>query len=409
MLLRQLVTSLSPTSIQGSLNHEITALATDTRRVVRGSLYIATNLDTDAGFERANEAVDRGAAAVVCRDGDFVTARVTRVRVADPRESVARAAAAFFGHPAKRLEIVRLKTGTDTAVSAFQARQMLERDGRKVGLVSSLGCWVGDRFVPPPPSGFDGIEVQRLLADMVKAGCRVCVVEGRVASPTMIFGSAAVRWREVDSMAEAAGEAPEAPVRNELRTASSPRSAAPVAPGFAERIQMGQDFAVVVDRSATSARFAAVLNVMRQQTQGRLFVVFGAKAAHAPELRQAFGLVAAKLADAAWITTDDPEHVRPEFLSADLASAWRAVRPDGLTLVADRTAAIHSAMAEARAGDAVLIAGKGAEPVQRLGETIVPFDDRACARLFLERDQQHSDWVLDRLLPVSDSAALIRA
>jgi UDP-N-acetylmuramyl tripeptide synthase len=407
MLLRQIVTALAPTAIQGSLNHPITAIATDTRRVVRGALFIATNLDTEAGFERANEAVDRGAAAVVCRDGDFVTARVTRVRVADPREAVARAAAAFHGHPAARLEIVRLKSGSDTAVSAFQARQLLERDGRKVGLVSSLGCWVGDRFVPPPPSGFDGIEVQRLLGEMVKSGCKVCVVEGRVASPVMIFGSAAARWREVDSLAEAAGDPSSAVPRNQRFYEPRQRAVTPPAPGCAERIQAGQDFSVVVDRSATSARLAAVLNVMRQQSQGRLYLVFGAKAAHAPEMRQAFGLVAAKLADAAWITTDDPEKVRPEFLAADLASAWKAVRADGPTFIADRTAAIHAALTEARAGDAVLIAGKGAETIQRLGDTIVPFDDRACARVFLEREQDRNNWMLDRLLPAG-SAEIVR-
>jgi UDP-N-acetylmuramyl tripeptide synthase len=408
MLLRQIVTALAPTSIQGSLNQAITALATDTRRVVPGSLFIATSLDTEAGFERANEAVNRGAAAVVCRDGDFVTARVTRVRVADPREAVAKAAAAFYSHPAAKLEIVRLKTGSDTAVSAFQARQLLERDGQKVGLISSLGCWVGDRFVPPPPSGFDGIEVQRLLADMVRGGCRVCVVEGRVASPVMIFGSAAARWREVDSLAEAAGEPASAAPLPQAQEAPRRRVAAPAVPGCAERIQMGQDFSVVVDRSATSARLAAVLNVMRQQTQGRLFLVIGAKACHAPEMRHAFGLVAAKLADAAWITTDDPEKVRPEFLAADLGSAWKAVRQDGLNFVADRTAAIQAALGDARAGDAVLIAGKGADTVQRLGDTIVPFDDRACARLFLEREQERNDWMLERLLPTG-SAELVRA
>jgi UDP-N-acetylmuramyl tripeptide synthase len=406
MLLRHIITALSPTLIQGSLNLTIAALATDTRRVVPGSLFIATNLDTEAGFERANEAVNRGASAVVCRDGDFVTARVTRIRVTDPCEAVARAAAAFYSHPAAKLEIVRLKSGSDTAVSAFQARQLLEREGQKVGLISSLGCWVGDRFVPPPPSGFDGIEVQRLLGDMVKAGCRVCVVEGRIASPVMIFGSGAARWREVESLAEAAGESTRAiPVPEGLST-SSRRVAVPMAtPGCAERIQLGQDFSLVVDRSATSARLAAVLNIMRQQTEGRLFLVFGAKGCHAPEMRHAFGLVAAKLADAAWITTDDPEKVRPEFLAADVGSAWKAVREDGLTFISDRAAAIHAALGEARAGDAVLIAGKGADTVQRHGDTIVPFDDRGCARLFLEREHDRNNWMLDRLLPTGDVLA----
>ncbi len=408
MLLRHIITALSPTSIQGSLSQTITALATDTRRVVPGSLFIATNLDTEAGFERANEAVNRGASAVVCRDGDFVTARVTRIRVADPREAVARAAAAFYSHPAGKLEIVRLKSGSDTAVSAFQARQLLERAGQKVGLISSLGCWVGDRFVPPPPSGFDGIEVQRLLADMVKAGCRVCVVEGRIASPVMIFGSFAARWREVDSLAEAAGEPVGATPLPGGCDAPKRRVSPSAVPGCAERIQLGQDFSVVVDRSATSARLAAVLNIMRQQAEGRLFLVFGAKACHAPEMRHAFGLVAAKLADAVWITTDDPEKVRPEFLAADLGSVWKAVREDGLTFISDRAAAIHAALGESRAGDAVLIAGKGADTVQRLGDTIVPFDDRGCVRLFLEREQDRNNWMLDRLLPTG-SAEMARA
>ena len=158
-------------------------------------------------------------------------------------------------------------------------------------------------------------------------------------------------------------------------------SAAPV-PGRFEEVRAGQPFAVVVDFAHTPVALEQVLTAARQRAGGRrVLVVFGCGGDRDRAKRPAMGAVAARLADLAVVTSDNPRGEAPESIAAEV----RAGAPGALAVELDRRAAIGLALSSARPGDVVVIAGKGHESGQTAGGRTEPFDDRLVARELLER------------------------
>jgi UDP-N-acetylmuramoyl-L-alanyl-D-glutamate--2,6-diaminopimelate ligase len=147
-------------------------------------------------------------------------------------------------------------------------------------------------------------------------------------------------------------------------------------PGRFEPIDEGQPFAVFVDYSHKPDALEAVLRTARGLTRGRLLLVFGAGGDRDRGKRALMGRAAAKHADVAIITSDNPRNEDPEAIIDEIAQG----APEAQRMV-DRHAAIERAIALAAPGDVVVIAGKGHERYQEFedGRT-VPFDDVAVAR-----------------------------
>ena len=155
-------------------------------------------------------------------------------------------------------------------------------------------------------------------------------------------------------------------------------------PGRFERVEAGQPFLVVVDYAHKPDALDRVLQTARKLVdhRGRLGVVFGCGGDRDRGKRPIMGEIAARLADRVWVTSDNPRTERPEAIVAEIAAGVaRAGAPaDRHVLEPDRRAAIADAIGWARAGDVVLIAGKGHETYQVVGASVLPFDDRAEAR-----------------------------
>jgi UDP-N-acetylmuramoyl-L-alanyl-D-glutamate--2,6-diaminopimelate ligase len=152
-------------------------------------------------------------------------------------------------------------------------------------------------------------------------------------------------------------------------------------PGRFEPIDTGQPFSVIVDYAHTPDSLANVLGAARGLGDGALVVVFGAGGDRDRTKRPQMGRVAAELADRAIVTSDNPRGEDPAAIVAEVAAG--ALGP--LEVELDRRAAIELALADARPGDVVVIAGRGAEPEQELGTGKIPFDDREVAREALRR------------------------
>jgi UDP-N-acetylmuramoyl-L-alanyl-D-glutamate--2,6-diaminopimelate ligase len=133
--------------------------------------------------------------------------------------------------------------------------------------------------------------------------------------------------------------------------------------------------AVVVDYAHTPDALARVLGALRATTSGRLFVVFGCGGDRDPGKRPLMGRVAAALADRVIVTDDNPRGEDPALIRRAVLDAV----PDGED-VGDRRTAIQVAVHALSAGDTLLIAGKGHERGQIVGERVLPFDDVEEAR-----------------------------
>jgi len=158
---------------------------------------------------------------------------------------------------------------------------------------------------------------------------------------------------------------------------------APV-PGRFESVDAGQSFAVVVDYAHTPDGLAKVLSAARDGAgDGRVLVVFGCGGDRDAAKRPIMGRIAAAGADVVVITSDNPRREDP---AAIISAVRSGILNDGSAIVvteADRRTAIAIAIGHAAAGDVVVIAGKGHEPYQEVGDTRLPFDDRAVARQLL--------------------------
>ena len=158
--------------------------------------------------------------------------------------------------------------------------------------------------------------------------------------------------------------------------------AAPTVPGRFETIEEGQEFAVVVDYAHTPDGLEAVLSAAREVTERSLVVVFGAGGDRDRSKRPQMGEVARRLADRVVVTSDNPRGEAPEAIISGIVSGME--HPPDLVEI-DRRAAIRHALAGARKGDVVLIAGKGHESTQTIGAEVIDFDDRDVARDELRR------------------------
>ena len=158
-------------------------------------------------------------------------------------------------------------------------------------------------------------------------------------------------------------------------------SAPLVVPGRFERVDAGQPFTVLVDYAHTPDALARVVAAARSLTApaGELVCVFGCGGDRDPAKRPLMGAVVASGADVAVLTSDNPRSEDPQAI-ADAVLVGLASGPATVTVELDRRAAIAGALARARAGDVVLIAGKGHETGQTSAGRTIPFDDRAVAR-----------------------------
>jgi UDP-N-acetylmuramoyl-L-alanyl-D-glutamate--2,6-diaminopimelate ligase len=156
---------------------------------------------------------------------------------------------------------------------------------------------------------------------------------------------------------------------------------APPVPGRLERIECGQDFGVFVDYAHTPDALLAVLKSLREVTEGRVICVFGAGGDRDRQKRSLMGRVVQTHADVTVVTSDNPRTEDPRAIVRDIMCGFK--QPFGVEVQVDRAEAIRWALGEAREGDCVLIAGKGHEDYQIIGQRREHFDDREFARTWL--------------------------
>jgi UDP-N-acetylmuramoyl-L-alanyl-D-glutamate--2,6-diaminopimelate ligase len=424
-----------------ALGVEVTDLAYDTRAVTPGALFFCVPGSTVDGHDLAAEAVASGAVALVVERR--LDLPVPQLEVESVRAVMGPIAARFFGDPSRELEVAAVTGTNGKTTTAFLLHAILAAAGRRPALLTNIRRVVGGEERPTGLNTPEAIDLQRLFRQMLAAGDRTCAMEatsiasakGRLAATrfavlvftnltqdhldfhgTMEAYFAAKRalvaqaetvvvnvddvWgrRLADEVPDAIAFTPDDPLDLELRLRgrfNRANAAGAVAaaralgvdddairrgvesvagvPGRFETVEAGQPFAVVVDYAHTPDSLQNVLRAARELGPGRLTVVFGAGGDRDREKRPLMGRVAGALADRAIVTTDNPRSEDPQAIAEEVAAGR-------LEIVVDRRAAIERALADASAGDVVVIAGKGADTEMEIDGAFVPFDDRRVAR-----------------------------
>jgi UDP-N-acetylmuramoyl-L-alanyl-D-glutamate--2,6-diaminopimelate ligase len=173
-----------------------------------------------------------------------------------------------------------------------------------------------------------------------------------------------------------------------LATAVTGVAACPGVPGRLERVEAGQDFTVLVDYSHKPGAVEAVLSALRPVTGGQLSIVLGCGGDRDRAKRPLMGAAAARLADVAILTSDNPRTEDPLAILVEMLAGVLTV-PEAqrarVIVEPDRASAIDLAVAMAGKGDVVVVAGKGHERGQYVGTSVIPFDDREVAGAAIAR------------------------
>ena len=465
----------------------ITGITCDSRAVEPGQVFVAVGGRRTDGNLFARQAVDRGAAVIVSELAAAPGQGARWVTVDDARQALSLLADAFYGHPSAEMQIVGITGTNGKTTTAYLMASIFDAAGLRSGLIGTVGYRVGDEVHEAARTTPEAPDLQRLLREMVTAGCRACAMEvsshglalGRVDG--MSFAAAVftnltrdhldfhvdmesyfrAKRRLFDMLPDGAPgvinvddprgvslvaavsrpvtyaihrpadvttgplsfsiqglvldvRTPCGPVHVKTALVGRPNVynvLAAVATAIALKIPRGaieqgieslkgvpgrfqivsapgDDITVVVDYAHTDDALRLVLETARPLTPGRLITVFGCGGDRDRSKRPLMGAVAGRLSQLVILTSDNPRGEDPVRIIEDIqrgSADLRRENPSAWLTLVDRREAIVKAVELARPGDLVMIAGKGHEKYQVIGDAVLPFDDVMVAREALAR------------------------
>ena len=178
MRLSELLKYVKPITIVGNDEVDITGVNIDSRKIEMGHLFVAIKGTQTDGHRFIPKALELGAVAVLCEDmPEEPAAGVTYVQVTSTEAAVGPVATVFYGEPSKHLKLVGV-TGTNGKTTiATLLYNMFRKFGHKCGLLSTVCNYIEGEAIPADHTTPDPIELNKLLHQMVEAGCEYAFME----------------------------------------------------------------------------------------------------------------------------------------------------------------------------------------------------------------------------------------
>ncbi|MBO5156498.1 MAG: UDP-N-acetylmuramoyl-L-alanyl-D-glutamate--2,6-diaminopimelate ligase [Prevotella sp.] len=177
MKLSELLKGISPISITGDTDVEITGVNIDSRKIEQGHLFVAIKGTTTDGHNYIAKAIELGAGAVLCENVPEDVSGAVFVQVESTEDCVGKIATTFYGNPTSRLKLVGV-TGTNGKTTiATLLYNMFRKMGHKCGLLSTVCNYIEDEAIPTDHTTPDPIELNRLLGRMADEGCEYAFME----------------------------------------------------------------------------------------------------------------------------------------------------------------------------------------------------------------------------------------
>lgn len=164
----------------GEGNPEITAICSDSRKVVPGALFIAVKGFANDGHKYIGTAVEKGAAAVVYEDSAAAESRkegIVYIQVSSSRHALAMIADAFYGHPSQKLTLVGITGTNGKTTTVTLLHRLFTGLGYHCGLLSTIANYIGEKKSETANTTADPITINSLLASMADQGCEYCFME----------------------------------------------------------------------------------------------------------------------------------------------------------------------------------------------------------------------------------------
>ncbi|RLB83336.1 MAG: UDP-N-acetylmuramoyl-L-alanyl-D-glutamate--2,6-diaminopimelate ligase [Deltaproteobacteria bacterium] len=504
MKLGVLLEAVAVRRLVGFEDQIIDSIHYDSRTVTPGGLFVAIQGQRYDGYTYIEEAIEKGAVAIVTEKLWSGPPWISMAQVEDVRRALAAISSAFYGDPSRELCMIGITGTNGKTTTAYLIESILNAAGFKVGVIGTINYRFGRETFTSQVTTPESLDLMRMLRRMADSGTthvvlevsshaldlhrvafcefdvgiftnfsrdhldyhgdmetywqckrRLCVehlgvgskqgratavinwddprgrelfteisvpclrvglsdeceiraqninftvagTSGRVRTPKgdFEFTSSLVGNHNVNNILSATGVAmalgiPTQIIQKGIRDLQG-------VPGRLECVANGLGLSVFVDYAHTPGALENVLTVLRGLTSGRVITVFGCGGDRDQDKRPMMGTIAGRLSDLVVVTSDNPRTEAPEVILAGIVEGIAAVQshqyelhelgkgfgPRGYAVEPDRRKAIALGLGAATAGDTVLIAGKGHETYQVIGEKTVPFDDRVEARRVLEK------------------------
>jgi len=178
MKLSELLKNVEVLNSLGDVDVDITGVNIDSRRIEKGHLFVAIPGTQTDGHNFIPKAIEQGAAAVLCEHyPDTCVPGVTYIAIESTEDAVGKVATTFYGNPSGKLKLVGV-TGTNGKTTiATLLYNMFRKFGHKCGLLSTVCNYIEGEAIPADHTTPDPIELNKLLAQMVKAGCEYAFME----------------------------------------------------------------------------------------------------------------------------------------------------------------------------------------------------------------------------------------
>lgn len=458
----------------GMAEQEVSSVETDSRKVRQGSVFVAIQGVKQDGTTFIQEAVSRGAMAIVADKKVENASSLPIILVPDARAAAARLAAVFYGEPSKRFKVIGITGTNGKTTSSYLLEYLLACEGQKTGVIGTVSYRFDGKEWPAVETTPGPLQLQNLLSQMVAAGCSYGVMEAsshaldqkrvsEISFCAALFTNLTQDHLDYHGTMEAYFEA-----KAKLFSGLEPKDIAVIngddawgkkllprtrgrtltygihekadlqachiqyrvdstdwdlkwenrvvkvscplvgvhniynvlgalavlhglgfdlskivghlskfggVPGRLEAIQGGQNFGVFVDFAHTPDGLLNVLQALQKYRKQRLLVVFGCGGDRDRTKRPKMAAIASQLSDFVYITSDNPRSEDPKSIAAQICEGFP---PDfkNYSVMLDRRKAIRQALLSAREGDIVLLAGKGHERTQVIGNQALPFSDQ---------------------------------
>ena len=179
MKIKELLDRVDILSISGDASIDISGVSYDSRKVEKGHLFVAVQGEKMDGHDFINDAINRGAKAVVFEKAAVAcmpTAR-TFVHVKDSRKALALVSGNFFGMPSKRLNVIGVTGTNGKTTTTYIIKSILEAWGKKVGLIGTIQYMIRNEVFEALHTTPEALEFQGLLHRMRESGCTYVVSE----------------------------------------------------------------------------------------------------------------------------------------------------------------------------------------------------------------------------------------
>ena len=164
--------------LSGSIDVEVNHIQYDSRKIKDGDLFVClTGFEVD-GHDYAFKAIESGAKVILCeKDINIDKEGITVLLVKEGRKALATMSANYYGHPTDKLKLIGVTGTNGKTTTVYLLKAMLEKSGKKVGLVGTIANYIGDKKVKSERTTPESLELQKLFKDMVDDNCEYCVME----------------------------------------------------------------------------------------------------------------------------------------------------------------------------------------------------------------------------------------